>query len=473
MSESVVVQPGSRTRSPWTWVPSLYFAQGIPYVVVAMSVSVVMYKRLGVSNAEIAFYTSWLYLPWVIKPLWSPFVDLFRTKRWWTVTMQGLVGLTLAAVAFAIPLPNFFFQATLALFCIAAFSSATHDIAADGFYMLALPEHQQAAFVGVRSTFYRIAMITGEGLLVVLAGLIEKRTGRIPFAWSITFGGVALLFLCLVADHTWVLPRPAADTPKVHGGSDGISREFFRVFARFFTKDRIVLTMAFLLLYRFAEAQLVKMIGPFLLDPPSKGGLGLTTQQFGIAKGTIGVGGLLCGGILGGVVISRHGLKRWLWPMVLSINLPGWVYILLAYTRPTSLAVVSAAVGLEQFAYGFGFTAYMLYMIYVAEGEHKTAHYALCTGFMAMGMMLPGMLSGWMQQTLGGYQNFFIWVVISTIPCFVVSSLIRVPEDFGRRKSVPQAPLCTRCGYNLTGSVSGVCPECGTAVPAAPAATKA
>ncbi len=468
MSNQPASATSNVTRNPWTWVPSLYFAQGIPYVVVAMSVSVVMYKRFGLSNAEIAFYTSWLYLPWVIKPLWSPFVELFRTKRWWIVAMQGLVGVTLACVAFAIPLPSFFLQTTLALFWLAAFSSATHDIAADGFYMLALPEHQQAAFVGVRSTFYRIAMITGEGLLVVLAGLLERHT-HIRAAWSATFGVLAVVFLALFAYHAWALPRPAADVMRTPGQTGGLSGEFFRVFGKFFGKDRIVLILAFLLLYRFAEAQLIKMIGPFLIDDVSRGGLGLTTEQFGIAKGTVGVIGLLCGGILGGIVISRHGLKRWLWPMVVSVNLPGWVYILLAYTHPSNLFVISAAIGIEQFAYGFGFTAYMLYMIYVAEGEHKTAHYALCTGFMAMGMMLPGMLSGWMQQTLGGYRNFFIWVVISTIPCFVVSSLIRVPEGFGTKK--PAAPLCPTCGHNLAGNASDTCPECGTPVPGASTGT--
>lgn len=455
--------PRATAGNAWTWVPSLYFAQGIPYVV-AMSVSVVLYKNLGISNRDIAVYTSWLYLPWVIKPLWSPVVDLFATKRRWVVVMQAVIAVLLASVALTIPAPHFF-QYTLAFLWLMAFASATHDIAADGFYMLGLQEHQQAAFVGVRSTFYRIAMITGEGVLVVLAGEIEGRARRgLAFAWSVTFFVIAAIFAAAFLYHAFVLPRPVADRRRPRDPPGGFLTEFFRVFATFLTKRGLVLAVAFLLLYRFAEAQLVKMIAPFLLDSPAAGGLGLTTAQVGIAKGAVGVVGLLCGGILGGVLISRYGLRRCLWPMVISINLPGWVYILLATFQPKGLVVISAAVGVEQFAYGFGFSAYMLYMIFIAGGEHKTAHYAICTGFMALGMMLPGMLSGWMQEMLG-YRNFFLWVIASTIPCFVVSSLIRVPDEFGRKRPPPApSPRCEVCEYDLTGNVSGVCPECGAPV---------
>ena len=418
------------SKNPWAWIPTLYFAEGIPYVMV-MTVSVIMYKRLGISNTDIALYTSWLYLPWVIKPLWSPVVDLMGTKRFWTVLMQGVIGAVLAMVALSIPAPRFF-QYTIAFFWLMAFSSATHDIAADGFYMLGLEQHQQAAFVGVRSTFYRIAMIAGEGALVVLAGILEKRLGQLRIAWEITLFVTAAVFLAAFVYHLVVLPRPAADIWRSGGKRQALASEFLKVFADFFRKDRIAVILAFLLMYRVAEAQLVKLVYPFLLDARSDGGLGLDTSQVGLIKGTIGVVALLGGGILGGVAISRHGLRFWLWPMVFIMHLPDLAFVYLAYAQPSSYLPISAAVAVEQFGYGFGFTAYMLYMIMVAEGEHKTAHYAICTGFMALGMMLPGMFSGWLQDHVG-YRHFFLWVLISTIPGFIVAALVKIDPEFGRK----------------------------------------
>jgi MFS transporter, PAT family, beta-lactamase induction signal transducer AmpG len=426
------MKTGPATRNPWAWVPSLYFAQGIPYVVV-MTVSVIMYKRLGISNTDIALYTSWLYLPWVIKPLWSPLIELFRTKRFWIVSLQLVIGASLAAVALTIPLPAFF-QYTLAIFWLMAFSSSTHDIAADGFYMLGLEQHEQAAFVGVRSTFYRVAMITGQGLLVVVAGQLETGLGGdVRMAWSITFGILAVLFLIFFVYHRFMLPFPAADRTAVRREGTRPMDEFLAVFLEFFAKPRIVATVAFLLLYRLAEAQLVKMVSPFLLDPRSTGGLGLTTSEVGIVYGTVGIIALTAGGLLGGYVISRQGLRYWLWPMVLIIHLPDLTFVYLSQAQPENFLLINAAVAMEQFGYGFGFTAYMLYMILVAEGEHKTAHYAICTGFMALGMMLPGMLSGWLQETIG-YQYFFLWVILSTIPGFIVAGLVKVPEGFGKKQ---------------------------------------
>jgi PAT family beta-lactamase induction signal transducer AmpG len=419
------------SRNPWAWIPTLYFAEGVPYVMV-MSVSVIMYKRLGISNTDIALYTSWLYLPWVIKPLWSPVVDLLGTKRLWTVLMQGVIGVALALVALSIPAPRFF-QYTLAFFWLMAFSSATHDIAADGFYMLGLKEHQQAAFVGVRATFYRIAMIAGEGALVYLAGKLETRLGQLRLAWEITLFVVGGVFLAAFVYHLVILPRPAADAWRSRGKPKALAGEFFKVFADFFRKDRIAVILAFLLLFRFAEAQLVKLAYPFLLDVASDGGLGLDTSQVSVIKGTFGVIALLAGGILGGLVIARHGLRYWLWPMVFMMNLPNLVYVYLAYAQPSSQLLIGAAVSVEQFGYGFGFTAYMLYMIMVSEGEHKTAHYAICTGFMALSMMLPGMFSGWLQEHMG-YQHFFLWVMISTIPGFIVAALLKIAPEFGRKK---------------------------------------
>ena len=386
------------TPSPWRWIPSLYFAQGLPYVVV-MTLAVVLYKNLGVSNTDIALLTSWLYLPWVIKPLWGPLVDLFGTKRRWIWMLQFCIGAALAMVALAVPAPNFL-QMTLALFWLMAFASATHDIAADGFYMLAQPPRTQAAFVGVRSTFYRLAMIAGQGGLVFLAGWLQQRLGNVALAWAWVFALLAAFFAVVALFHLWALPRPAVDRPAPRSGTFWI--DFATVFAAFFRKPDILRILAFLLLYRFAEAQLLKLVTPFMLDPHSAGGLGLKTQDVGIAYGTVGVTALTIGGLLGGWVISRGGLKKLLWPLMLCMHLPNAVFVALAYWQPGNLALVSAAIALEQFGYGFGFTAYMVFMLLVAgeaDGSslHKTAHYALCTGFMALGMMLPGMWAGWPQ----------------------------------------------------------------------------
>ncbi len=419
------------TRNPWAWVSTLYFAQGIPYVVV-MTVSVIMYKRLGISNTDIALYTSWLYLPWVIKPLWSPFIELFRTKRFWIVSLQLIIGASLAAVALTVPMPSFF-QYTLAIFWLMAFSSATHDIAADGFYMLGLEQHQQAAFVGVRSTFYRIAMITGQGLLVVVAGTLETNLdGKIALAWSITFGILAALFLVFFVYHRFILPYPVADKTAGRGGVESPFAAFLNIFVLFFKKKNILAIIAFLLLYRFAEAQLVKLVSPFLLDARGAGGLGLSTSEVGIVYGTVGIIALTLGGLLGGYVVSRQGLRFWLWFMVIIIHFPDLTFVYLSQVQPDNFYLINAAVALEQFGYGFGFTAYMLFMILVSEGEHKTAHYAICTGFMALGMMIPGMFSGALQEWIG-YKSFFIWVILSTIPGFLVAALVKIPPDFGKK----------------------------------------
>ena len=417
--------------SPWAWVPTLYFAQGLPYVAV-MTISVIMYKRLGISNTDIALYTSWLYLPWVIKPFWSPFVDLLKTKRWWVVTMQLLVGAGLGGVAFTLPM-DFFFQATLAVFWLVAFSSATHDIAADGYYMLALEQHEQAFFVGIRSTFYRISTIAGQGLLVMIAGLLETNTGKIPLSWSITFFIMAGMFIGFCLYHKFILPKPATDKPATTVTASNLMKEFFATFVSFFKKEQVGIAILFMLLFRLPEAQLVKMITPFLIDPRDVGGLGLTTTQIGLTYGTIGILGLTIGGILGGIVASRGGLKQWLWPMALIISLPNIAFVYLACVQPESLLVINFCVFVEQFGYGFGFTAYMLYMIYFANGEHKTAHYAICTAFMALGMMLPGMAAGWLQEKLG-YEHFFIWVMICCIGTLVVTAFLKIDPEFAKKK---------------------------------------
>ena len=419
-----------QNRSVWWWIPSLYFGQGIPYVVV-MTLSVILYKNLGLSNTEIALYTSWLYLPFVIKPLWAPFVDLFRTKRWWVVTLELLIGALFASLALTLSLPGYF-QASLVVFWLLSFSGATHDISSDGFYMLGLDQHEQAAYVGVRSTFFRLSMITGQGGLVYLAGKLTERSGDVVFAWSVVFFVLGAMFTAMSLYHKLMLPRPVEDV--AHGDSAHLLRSFLSVFAQFLKKKDVAIVLAYLLFYRFGEAQLVKLAPPFLLDQRASGGLGLSTATVGVIYGSLGLLALTLGGLLSAWLVARDGVRRWLWPMALAINVPHLVYVFLALVQPTDVTLIGAAVAFEQFGYGFGFTAFVLFMIMTAAGEHKTAHYAICTGFMALGMMLPGMFSGWLQSQLG-YSRFFIWICIAAIPTFVVTALIKVDAEFGVKRA--------------------------------------
>jgi PAT family beta-lactamase induction signal transducer AmpG len=495
------------SRNPWAWIPTLYFTQGIPYVMV-MSVSVMMYKNLGVSNTDIAFFTSLLYFPWFLKFAWGPFVDMFKTKRFWTITMQFFIGIALFGIALSLH-TSVYWQLTLTVFAIMAFASATHDIAADGFYMLSLEEQQQAAFVGVRSTFYRIATIVGSGILVVIAGGLAPGMG-FKNAWSVVFIITGAMFLLLFLYHKFILPYPFVDEGTLKNKKLNTSQisllaggfilfafivylsflllsfilslfaigspwntivttillviilvvlfrtfvatfvekfekseiknetlipfiEFLKAFVIFMQKKDIWNILGFLLFFRFAEAQLVKLVQPFLLDPISKGGLGLTTSEVGIVYGTVGIIALTTGGLIGGYVISKQGLKWWLWPMVLIMHTPDLAFVYLSHFQPTNFVLINIAVAAEQFGYGFGFTAYMMFMIMVSQGEHKTAHYAICTGIMALGMMLPGMYSGALQEQIG-YPRFFEWVLISTIPGFIVAALVKIDPEFGKKK---------------------------------------
>lgn len=478
--------------APWTWVPSLYFAEGLPYVAV-MTVSLVLYKQLGLSNADITFYTSWLYLPWVIKPLWSPFIDIIKTKRWWIITMQLLIGAAFGGVAFTIP-TSFWLQGTLCFFWLMAFSSATHDIAADGFYMLGLDEHDQAMFVGIRSTFYRIATIVGQGILVMIAGNLQViYRNSIPFSWSITFYGLAGIFIGLWLWHSYILPRPENEIERKHvefkrlfGFVEDDRKHYFtnlvlytaislavvaglslllpaiesflyslfyiyliivvfytispgfrETLYTFFTKFPLRITVIgilFMLLYRMPEGLLAKVSALFLIDAPHNGGLGLSPQEYGFVQGTIGLVGLTLGGILGGLAAGKDGLKRWLWPMVCAITLPDVVYIYMSYAQTSDLLIINACVFIEQFGYGFGFTAYMLYLILFSQGEFKTSHYALCTAFMALSMMIPGLFAGALQEAVG-YKTFFIIVMVCCSITFLVTSFLKIDPNFGKKKA--------------------------------------
>ena len=435
----------NKQRSPWWWVPTLYFAEGIPYFVVNV-ISVTMFKRLGMPNGDLAMYTSLLYLPWVIKPLWSPFVDVIRTKRWWILLMQALCTAGFAALALSVS-PDVFGW-SLVIFYVIAFASATHDIAADGFYMIALEQKQQATFVGIRSTFYRIASVFGQGVIVVLAGVLEERLGAIPRAWSITLLASAVLFGLITLWHTRFLPK--AESPDGSGPSEAvlpdsvgradspiaeneqlpssetkrIFREFGQAWVTFFKKPGVWLAIAFMLLYRLPEAFSVKMLTPFLLDPVESGGLGLSTAQSGLVYGTVGVIALTVGGILGGLYAAKFGLRRSMWPMSMALALPCAVYLVLAAVQPTALWSIFLLVAIDQFGYGFGFTAYMLYMMQFSEGSFKTSHYAICTAFMALSMMIPGLFAGWMQEALG-YVGFFIVVMLCCLATITVTFFAR------------------------------------------------
>ena len=430
------VQNTNKQRNPWSWIPTLYFAEGLPYVAV-MTISLVLYKQLGLSNAEITFYTSWLYLPWVIKPLWSPFIDVVKTKRWWITAMQLLIGAAFGGVAFTIP-SSFWLQGSLFFFWVMAFSSATHDIAADGFYMLGLDQHQQAWFVGIRSTFYRLATIFGQGILVMIAGNLQVVfRNNIRYSWSLMFYGVAGLFIALWLYHSYILPKPSEDKGMESLNTAKLMSELKQTVVTFFTKmpvREVVIAILFMLLYRMPEGLLAKVSSLFLIDSHGAGGLGLSPQEYGLVQGTVGIIGLTLGGILGGLAAGRDGLKRWLWPMVCAITIPDLVYVYMSYAMPSSLLVVNICVFFEQFGYGFGFTAYMLYLIYYSQGEYKTSHYALCTALMALSMMIPGLFAGALQEAVG-YRMFFIIVIVFCIVTFIVSRLVKIDPEFGKKQA--------------------------------------
>lgn len=417
-------------RASWAWVPTLYFAEGLPYVLV-VTVSGIMFRQLGISVADVALYTSWLYLPWVIKPFWSPFVDLVKTKRWWLLLTQLILGAGLAGVGLTLNTSDFF-KWSLAIMWLLAFSSATHDISIDGFYMLGLDEGEQSLFVGIRNTAYRIAMIAGQGGLLILVGLFEKLFGSTVRAWSLGFMIAGGLMILLWLYHSYILPHPVADCTTGVSGSN-ILKEFGMTFVSYFKKPYIIPALLFILLFRFPEAQLGKIAPLFLIDSAAEGGLALTTAQVGFAQGTLGVIGLLLGGILGGITLSRFGLKKCIWYMVAAISVPDLVYVYLSWMPTQNIALVSSCIFIEQMGYGFGFTAYTLFLMYFARGEHQTSHYAISTGIMALGMMLPGMISGVLQEHMG-YRTFFIWVIACCAVTCVVSALIKYEPDFGKKQ---------------------------------------
>lgn len=430
----------TKGRNPWAWVPTLYFAEGLPNVLVT-GVAAVMYMQMGLTDTELALYTGWLNLPWIIKPLWSPFVDLLLTKRWWILSMQILIGAALAGVAFTLNTPVWF-QMSMCCFFIMAFASATHDISADGYYMIELDEHRQTYFVGIRNTFYRLAVIFGNGVVVAIPStLMVWFRNSVAFAWSLVFYGLAGIFIALWLFHSFVLPNSTADSEKTRSSAAEVWSGLKHTLSTFFTKFPVrttVIAICFLLLYRFPEALLNTMTKTFLMRPNSEGGLGMAPTEYGLSYGTVGLIGLTLGGILGGILVSRDGMKRWLWPLVCAITLPDAVYIYLAYAMPDistvmGLSFVSTCLFIEQFGYGLGFTVLTLYMLYYSQGEFKTSHYSICTGISYLGLMLPGMVSGWIKDSVG-YQTFFIIVMATCVLTFLVTWFLKIDPDFGKKK---------------------------------------
>ena len=441
--------PGkSINSSPWWWVPTLYFAEGVPYFLVN-NISVLIFAKMGVPNDQLAFFTTLLYFPWFLKGLWSPLVDVVKTKRWWIVAMQVLMATLCVLLTISLPHPDAamiadkttpvsMFWLTLVLFIITAFASATHDIAADGYYMLAHDSGSQARFIGIRSTFYRIAMVFGQGVLVFITGRFEKSTGDIPLSWQLTLGITAIILFAITMYHVFALPKVERSATET-----GRELNILEAFKTFFTKPGVVLAICFMLLYRMAEGLLVKLSLPFLVDTPQVmvrdgqlfgGGLGLDTDVVGLIYGTIGVLFLLLGGILGGIFISRRGLKRSLWIMAAFLTLPNLVYVYLSAAQPTDLWIIGSAISFEQFGYGFGFTAYMMYMMFFAQGKYKTSHYAICTAFMALSMMIPGFVAGKIELAVGYY--WFFWLAVGcSVVTFAVTYFVHraVDAEYGKK----------------------------------------
>lgn len=412
----------SNTRTPWLWVPTLYLVEGLPYAIVN-TIALAVFKDMGVDNGTLGPLTTLISIPWLIKPLWSPFMDIFRSKRWWILLTQFTMTVLLALIAFCLPFCTM--TMLLILFVLVAFASATHDISADGYYMLALDRQRQSSFVGIRNTFYRGGLVLGQGLLVMLGGLLQKRSGDIPRAWGTVLLISAVLLALIAIYHTFELPKADEDTDRRDARSSAqIWAEFAESFRSFFLKKGVWWAIAFMLLFRLPEALSLNLLYPFFKDGAEVGGLNAGTEMYGLVYGTFGVVALLLGGILGGLYASRYGLRKAMWPMALSLALPCAVYLLMAIFRPASVWTIGSLIVLDQFGYGFGFTAYTLFMMQFVDGPLKTSHYAICTAFMWLSMKLPALVAGYLQQWLG-YVGFFTLVMVSCLGTFLAAAIAR------------------------------------------------
>lgn len=410
----------SKQISPVYWVPTVYFAMGLPFVALSM-VSVLMFSDMNISNAQIAFWTSLVMLPWTLKPLWSPFLEMFKTKKYFVVITQMITGISFALVALSLPLPDFFCW-SIAWMGVIAFSGATHDIAGDGVYLTELDATTQAKYIGWQGAFYNLAKILTNGALVYLAGYLKNTLGTIQ-AWMVIMGICSVIMIVLSLYHIRILPSGGGASRKINNTQEAL-KMLWEVIRTFFRKKHILWYICFIILYRFAEGFAVKIVPLFLKAPVTQGGLGLDIETIGIIYGTFGAAAFVLGSILGGYYISSVGLKKSLIPLCCAFNIPFIVYLLLAIYQPANPCFIGAGIVLEYFGYGFGFVGLMLFMMQqVAPGKHQMAHYAFATGIMNLGVMLPGMISGYMSDWLG-YRDFFIWVLIATIPAFLVTIFV-------------------------------------------------
>lgn len=403
--------------SPIAWVPSLYFAMGLPFVIISL-VSVLMFSDFGISDSLIAFWVSLIMLPWTLKPLWSPFMELYKTKKFFVVLTQMVSGLAFALVALSLPLPNYF-PIAIAIMGVIAISGASHDIAADGVYLTELSKDEQAKYIGWQGAFYNVAKILANGALVFLAGTLKDSFGPV-YAWMIIMLICSALLIFASLYHARVLPTKNQTKSEVKSKAEAINK-LWEVLTSFFQKKYIWLYIGFIILYRFAEGFAMKIVPLFLKASVAKGGLGLSVQDIGIVYGTAGSAAFIIGSILGGYFIASRGLKRSLFTLCCIFNIPFAVYFLLAMYQPESIYVIGAAIFGEYFGYGFGFVGLMLFMMQqVAPGKHQMAHYAFASGIMNLGVMIPGLVSGYISDSIG-YHDFFILVLIATIPAFLAT----------------------------------------------------
>ena len=417
---------------PIAWVPTLYFAMGMPFVVLNM-VCALMYKGMGVSDTQIAFWTSLIMLPWTLKPLWSPFLEIYKTKKFFVVLTQVLSGVMFALVAMALHLPDFF-VITIALLAVVAISGATHDIAADGTYMSVLSKDEQARWIGWQGAFYNIAKIAATGGLVYLAGVLKDMVG-VTKSWMIVMLAIGILMIILGVYHYSMLPQDRQAVSKKRGLAE-TWHELWRVLTEFFKKKHIVYYIFFIILYRFAEGFVMKIVPLFLKAPRAEQGLGLTEQQIGLCYGTFGAAAFVLGSILAGYYIAHRGLQKSLFSLAVVFNLPFVAYTLLAIYQPESLWLIGSGIVIEYFGYGFGFVGLTLFMMQqIAPGEHQMSHYAFASGIMNLGVMLPGMMSGAISDWLG-YKMFFIFVLFCTIPAPLITWF--VPFTYSDNKNITE-----------------------------------
>lgn len=421
----------NKGRGPWLWVPPLYIFEGLPNAIVN-TVSLIVFKNMGMPNDKLTLYTSLLSFPWILKIVLSPFVDTIGRKRTWAVMMQLLM--MACVLTLGLTLPHCPLSLILILFTLTAFASSIHDIAADGFYMLGLDDHTQSLFVGIRNTFFRLALLCGQGLLAIIAGVLQKHGQDAVQSWSVTLVGCSAVMALVAIWDAVAMPRPASDGQHGTASAGQTLKGLPDLFSSFVKKDGIWIAVLFMLLYRLPEAFSLKMLIPFLKDAPEAGGLGMNDIHVGLANGTIGVIALLLGGILGGIAGGKWGLRKCLLPMALCLALPCSVYLWMSIARPAGVFPVYACIAVDQFGYGFGFTAYTLYMLYFSRGKYQTSHYAFCTVLMTFSMMLPGLVAGKIQLGVG-YPMFFTIVMACCLVTIAVTLLARktVDPEYGKK----------------------------------------